>query len=246
VEHYVQDKVVIITGGSSGFGKEGARQLLEMGANVVITGRNIERLQEAEEDLAHDCLLAVQADACQTAHWDTVIKATLDRFARIDVLVNNHGAGVKISDVEDMTDEDIKTILDINIASVIKGCREVIHVMKKQGKGHIVNVSSGCAYYSWAQWAVYTAAKAGMVGFTRCLHKEMEQWGGKATTFVPGAARTGFCKAANLEDDWQDGYPEARDFARTLVHCIDVPDSCVIDEAVIWGTRQVKDMLNPY
>ncbi len=246
MEHYIQDKVAVITGGSSGFGLETARMLLDMGAKVVITGRNKERLQKAEQDLSHESLLAIQADACQTADWQTVIKATMDRFKRIDVLVNNHGAGVQISDLEELTDETIETILDINIASVIKGCREVVKVMKKQGKGHVVNVSSACAHYSWPGWATYTAAKAGMVGFTRCLHKEMEQWGGKATTFVPGAARTEFCKAANLEDDWQEGYPEARDFARTLVHCIDVPDNCVIDEAVIWGTRQVKDMLNPY
>jgi NADP-dependent 3-hydroxy acid dehydrogenase YdfG len=246
MEHYVQDKVVIITGGSSGFGREAARFLLDMGASVVITGRDKARLQAAAKDLSHDSLLAVQADACRTADWQTVIKTTVDRFKRIDVLVNNHGAGVKISHVEEMTDDNIQTILDINIASVIKGCREVIKVMKPQGRGHIVNVSSGCAHYAWAQWAVYTAAKAGMVGFTRCLHKEMEQWGGKATTFVPGAARTGFCQAASIEADWQEGYPDARDFARTLVHCIDVPDNCVIDEAVIWGTKQVKDMLNPY
>ena len=74
----------------------------------------------------------------------------------------------------------------------------------------------------------------------------MAKWGGKATTFVPGAARTGFCVAAGIDTDWQDGYPSAYDFARTLVQCIDVPDSCVMDEAVIWGTKQAKEMLNPY
>ena len=64
-----------------------------------------------------------------------------------------------------------------------------------------------------------------MVGFTRCLHLEMAEWGGKATSFVPGAARTNFCDAAGIADDWLDGYPDADDFARTLVHCIDVPDN---------------------
>lgn len=246
MKHYVRDKIIIITGGSSGFGLETARLLLEMEANVVITGRDAQRLTAAAEELASDRLVAVQADAVRTADWQKVIHTTRDRFGRVDVLVNNHGAAVKIAPVESMDDADLEAILDVNLTSVIKGCREVMKVMKPQGAGHIVNVSSGCAHYSWAQWAVYTAAKGGLLGFTRCLHKEMEEWGGKATCFIPGAARTRFCDAAGIPDDWQEGYPQAADFARTLVHCIDVPDHCVIDEAIIWGTRQVREMLNPY
>lgn len=246
MDHYVQDKVVIVTGGSSGFGKETARMLLEMGARVAITGRNRQRLDAAAKELAHPDLLAVQADAVETADWKRLVATVVERFGRIDVLVNNHGAGVKIAEVETMDDQAIREVLDVNLASVIKGCREVIPVMKKQGRGHIVNVSSGCAHHSWPCWAVYTAAKAGMVGYTRCLHLEMAAWGGKATSFVPGAARTGFCGAAGINADWLDGYPGAADFARTLVHCIDVPDNSFVEEVMIWGTKQVKDMLNPF
>ena len=219
---------------------------MELDARVVITGRNRKRLDAAAQDLAHQNLLAVQADAVKTADWKKLIKQTLARFGRIDVLVNNHGAGVKIAEVENMDDAAIQDVLDINITSVIKGCREVVKVMKQQGRGHIVNVSSGCAYHSWPSWAVYTAAKAGMVGFTRCLHLEMAGWGGKATNFIPGAARTGFCDAAGIGTDWQDGYPGAAEFARTLVHCIDVPDNSVIEEVNIWGTKQIATMLNPF
>jgi NAD(P)-dependent dehydrogenase (short-subunit alcohol dehydrogenase family) len=246
MDHFVKNKIVIITGGSSGFGLEAARILLDMGAKVAITGRSQKRLVEAEKQLAHADLLAVQADAVKTDDWRRLIAKALDHFGRIDVLVNNHGAGVKIGPVETLEDADIEAVLDVNLTSVIKGCREVIRVMKKQGAGHIINVSSGCAHHSWANWAVYTAAKAGMIGYTRCLHREMAEWGGKATSFVPGAARTNFCQAAGVASDWLEGYPDAHEFARTLVHCIDVPDDCVVEEVNIWGTRQVKDMLNPF
>jgi NAD(P)-dependent dehydrogenase (short-subunit alcohol dehydrogenase family) len=244
--NYVQDKVVILTGGSSGFGLEAARMLLGMGAHVTITGRNRERLDAAAAQLAHHDLLAVQADAIQTADWKHLVESVLNRFGRIDVLVNNHGAGLKIAPTEEMDDVSLQQVLDTNIASVIRGCREVIPAMKRQGRGHIVNVSSGCAHHSWPCWGTYTAAKAGMVAFTRCLHLEMAEWGGKATSFVPGAARTGFCDAAGIPSDWLEGYPSAEDFARTLVHCIDVPESSVIEEVNIWGTKQVKEMLNPF
>jgi len=153
---------------------------------------------------------------------------------------------VKIAEVHEMEDEDILSVMDINLMSVIKGCREVVRIMRKQGRGHIVNVSSGCAYHSWPSWGVYTAAKEGMVGFTRCLHLEMSQWGGKATSFIPGAAKTNFCEAAGIASDWLTGYPGAHEFARTLVHCIDVPDNCFIEEVNIWGTKQVKEMVVPF
>ncbi|HEY3322935.1 MAG TPA: SDR family oxidoreductase [Planctomycetota bacterium] len=236
---YVKNKVVVITGGTSGFGLEAARILLSREAKVVITGRNKERLKAAASELKSTDLLAIQADATKTEDWKKLFKQAAAKFGRIDVLVNNHGAGVNIADTENQDDKNIDEAIDINITSVIKGCREAIPYMKKQKSGHIINVSSACAYHSWPKWGVYTAAKAGLVAFTRCLHVEMVAWGGKATNFIPGAAQTNFCKAAKIDDSWLDGFPSAHDFARTIVQCIDIPESSFIEEVSIWGTKQV-------
>lgn len=247
MKHYIDGRVIIVTGGSNGFGLEAARMLLEMGARVVITGRNVERLDDAVQTLGeNENLLAIQADACVTEEWQRLVTEVTNRWGGIDVLVLNHGAGVKIANIEDMDDESIQKVMDINIISVIKGAREVMPVMKKAGRGHIITVSSACAYHSWAAFGVYTAAKSGLVGLTKCLHVEMSEWGGKATMFVPGAARTGFCDAAGIESDWLEGFPCAEDFARTLVQCIDVPENCFIQETRIWGTAQVPEMINPF
>lgn len=246
MKHYVAGQVVVVTGGSSGFGLEAARLLLEMGAKVVITGRDRARLDRAERELASERLLAVRADATRTADWKRLVNAVVKRFGRIDVLVNNHGAGGKIAPVEQLDDRSIAETLEVNLASVIRGCREVLPVMKRRKAGLIVNVSSVCAHHSWPGWGAYTAAKAGLVGLTRCLAVEMAPWGGRATTFMPAAARTGFCKASKLDDAWQKEYPDAAEFARTLVHCIDVPPGCVIEEAVIWGVKQIRDAMNPF
>jgi len=239
MQDYVKGKVVVVTGGSSGFGLETARILLERGAQVAITGRDKGRLTAAAAGLKNGALLAVQADACKTADWKRLFKQVTEKFGRIDVLVNNHGAGVKIAKTEDQDDDAIAEALDVNITSVIKGCREVIPYMKKQRSGLIVNVSSACAYHSWPSWGVYTAAKAGLLAFTRCLHLEMLEWGGRATNFIPGAARTNFCKAAKVDDSWLEGFPSGHDFARCIVQCIDTPENCFIEEVSIWGTKQV-------
>ena len=243
MSNFVNDKVIIVTGGSSGFGLATAEKLIELGAKVVITGRNKEKLTLAASEMNSENLMAVQADATVTADWKMLIETVTEKFGRIDVLVNNHGGGVKIDSVENMDDESIQAVLDLNLTSTIKGCREVISVMKTAGVGHIVNVASVCAKKSWPQWSVYTAAKAGLLGFTKCLHLEMAEWGGKATTFVPAAAKTNFCTAAGVDDEWLADYPTAEDFAGSLVHCINIPANCVIEEMTIWGTVQSKDII---
>jgi len=246
MKHYIQDKVMIVTGASSGFGEAAACMLNEMGAKLVLTGRTLKTLKAVGKRLIPGTWIAVAADATKTEDWSRVVRKTVQTFGRIDCLINNHGAGIKIATVDMMTDEDFQSVIDTNLTSIMKGARAVIPVMKKTGFGHVVNVSSGCAHFAWPSWSVYTAAKTGMVGFTRCLHKEMESWGGKATCFIPGAARTNFCANAKIDNSWMEGYPTAEDFARTLVHCVDVPPNCVIDEVSIWGTRQVKEMLSAY
>jgi NAD(P)-dependent dehydrogenase (short-subunit alcohol dehydrogenase family) len=245
MKNYVEGKVAIVTGGTSGFGLETARTLLAMGAAVVITGRDEDRLVKATQSLDGEQLLAVRADTTETAHWRHLVETTVARFGRIDVLVNNAGAGVKIAPLEEQADEQIEASLAVNLTGAIKGCREVIRAMKPQGRGHIINISSVCANHAWPGWTVYSAAKAGIVLFTRCLHLEMATWGGKATTVIPAAAITGFKAAADMPATWPAGFPTAADFARTIVQAIDVPDNCVIEELTIWGTEQVKT-LSPY
>ena len=247
MQHYIEKKVIIITGGSSGFGLATARILLEMGAYVVITGRNTERLRKAEDELnGGDNLLAIAADATATADWKQLIEKTVSKWNRVDVLLLNHGGGIKIAETEKMDDETINQVIETNLTSSIRGAREVIPQMKRQGSGHIITVSSACAHHSWAEWGTYTAAKAGLVGFTKCLHMEMGAWGGKATVFTPGAAQTGFAHAAGIDTDWMTDLPSSDDFARALVNTIDVPANTFIEEVKIWGTAQVPGMVNPF
>ncbi|MBM4457614.1 MAG: SDR family oxidoreductase [Chloroflexi bacterium] len=245
MKHYIDGKVIIITGGASGFGFETARELLAMGAKVVITGRDQDRLTQAAQEFGSVNLLTVQADVTLTEHWQRLVQATLARFGRIDVLVNNAGAGIHIASLDEQSDADIAAALDVNLMGVIKGCREVLRAMKPNGRGHIVNIASVCASHAWPGWSVYSAAKAGLVLFTRCLHLEIVQWGGKATLVIPAGANTGFGRAAGFGDAPNPARPAAADFARTIVQAIDVPDNCVIEELTIWGTEQTKD-LNPY
>lgn len=238
---HISGRTFLITGGSSGFGLETARLLLARGARVAITGRDQARLDAAASQLPG--VLAIRADACRTADWRSALGEVQARFGRLDALVNNHGAGVRIAPMTEQDDDAIDAALAINLASVLRGSREAMALMRPQGRGHIVNVASVCARHAWAGWGPYTAAKAGLVAFTKVLHLEMQPWGGKATSFIPGAARTGFCAAASLDDAWQAGLPDAADIAHELVKTLDVPPHVFMESVTVWGTAQV---LNPF
>ena len=127
---FIKGKTIVSTGGTTGFVLEAARILRSRGAKVGITVRTAKRLGAAKKELAHANLLAVQADATVTADWQKLFKAVAKRFGNVDVLVNNHGAGIKIAPLEEMTDEEIRITLATNIESVIIGCREAVRLMK--------------------------------------------------------------------------------------------------------------------
>ncbi len=236
---HVMNKSIVITGGSSGIGLALASQLLMRGARVTIGARSQERLEKAEQSLEEpERLLAVPFDATRKGDWEQLLEQVRERFERIDVLVANHGAGIRIAPLEEQSESQIEESIQINLTSTIKGCKAALPIMRRQGRGHILTVGSACSYHSWPEWSVYTAAKAGLVGFTRCLHLEMVQWGGKATFVAPGATRTGFQQAAGLDKDMA-GLPEASDMAAVMLHVIDVPPHVVIENVSAWGTEQV-------
>lgn len=153
---------VLVTGGSDGYGRGIAAVLKKAGAEVWITGRNVEKLEKAAEELG---VRTIQADASSGADWDRVMRET----GELDVLVNNAGFGGKIVPVAEQTDEDIIRTIGTNLTGVVLGCRRAGAMMAKRKRGIIINISSVCALYAWPAWSVYTAAKAGVAKFSHGL-----------------------------------------------------------------------------
>ncbi len=236
-----QGKVAIITGGSSGIGYALAERLIALEAKVVLTGRDAARVSKATQALGPSAI-GVLADATDPTTWQAVIDAAQTTWGRLDIFVANHGAGVRIAPLEEQDDASIAAAIAINLTSVIQGCRAVLPILRAAQGGHIVTLGSACTYHSWPQWSAYTAAKAGLAGFTRCLHLEMQPWGGKASIFCPGATRSGFQAAAGIAGDMA-AYPSAEDMADILLTTINIPKNMIIEDTSAWGTAQV---LTPY
>ncbi|MDD7752342.1 MAG: SDR family oxidoreductase [bacterium] len=182
---------VLVTGGSDGYGRGIAAVLKKAGAEVWITGRNVEKLEKATEELG---VRTIQADASSGADWDRVMRET----GELDVLVNNAGFGGKIVPVAEQTDEDIIRTIGTNLTGVVLGCRRAGAMMAKRKRGIIINISSVCALYAWPAWSVYTAAKAGVAKFSHGLYTELRPHGVRVSCVTPSWGQTGFNHAANI------------------------------------------------
>lgn len=189
-------QVALITGASTGIGAALARAFGATGASVVVHyGRSAEAAQAVARDIeaAGGQALLAQADVTDTAQLERVRDAALERFGRVDVLVNNAGSMVRRVPVADSTDELAREVLDINFTSTVAMCRLVIPAMRRQGRGSIINVTSVAARHGGGNGAVlYAASKGAVSTFTRGLAKELASSGIRVNALSPGVITTPF------------------------------------------------------
>ena len=189
-------RVAIVTGGTRGIGLAIARLLAEDGASVVVSGRDGGRLDLAVRDLeaAGAAALAIVADATRREDVDRLVEATRERFGRIDVLINNAGI-TRDQLLVRMKDDDWDQVLDTNLRGVFLMTRAVGKVMMRQKSGRIINVSSTAGAMGNPGQVNYSAAKAGVIGFTKAAARELAHWNVLVNAVAPGLIDTDMAAA---------------------------------------------------
>ena len=229
---------VIVTGGSRGYGAGIAEAFVKAGARVWITGRNEVRLRETANHIGATPFVA---DVAEGAAWDRLMAEVIAQTGRLDVLINNAGEGVKIGPASEQTDEAIAQSLASNLTGAMLGCRRAATIMQKQGSGRIVNIGSACSTHAWPGWSVYSAAKAGLLMFTRCLLTELRPHGVRVTSVLPSWGQTDFTEAAHLPP--RDPAVLAQcispaDLGQLLVQTAQLPAHLVAEEIKLWPMVQ--------
>ncbi|MBT9311257.1 3-oxoacyl-[acyl-carrier-protein] reductase [Leptothoe kymatousa] len=188
----MQDQVAIITGSSRGIGKAAALALAAEGASVVVNYARSSTAADAvvaEITEAGGSAISLQADVSQEDQVDALIKATKDKFGRIDVLVNNAGI-TRDTLLLRMKPADWQAVIDLNLTGVFLCTRAVAKIMLKQRSGRIINISSVAGLMGNPGQANYSAAKAGVIGFTKTVAKEMAPRGVTVNAVAPGFIAT--------------------------------------------------------
>lgn len=192
VEKQLQDRVAIVTGASRGIGRAVAIALAREGAKIVV---NYARSSTAADEVVKEIAqaqgeaIALQADVSKAEEVDQLIEQTLNKFGRIDILVNNAGI-TRDTLLLRMKPEDWQAVIDLNLTGVFLCTRAVSKTMIKQRSGRIINISSVAGQMGNPGQANYSAAKAGVIGFTKTIAKELASRGITVNAVAPGFIET--------------------------------------------------------
>jgi NADP-dependent 3-hydroxy acid dehydrogenase YdfG len=189
----LKNKVVIVTGASSGIGKAAALEFARKGASVVLAARRLDKLQALCDEIItfnKQCLL-VQTDVTSEPQVFNLFEESKKRFGQIDILVNNAGRGLK-AEIKEIDVKEWHTVLDVNLTSVFLCSKEALARMTPRKNGHIITIGSIAGLYGTAGYAAYCAAKHGVTGFQRSLLWEARKFGIKVSTIFPGRVDTEF------------------------------------------------------
>lgn len=185
----MQDKVVVITGASRGIGAAAARVFAAAGAQVALVARNSAAVEQLAQQIGPQAM-ALGCDVADASDVQAAVAAVVARWGRLDVLINNAGVIDPIARLTEADAADWGRAIDINLKGVFHGIRAAVPVMRAQGGGTVITVSSGAATNPLEGWSSYCASKAGALMLTRALHLEEGGHGIRALGLSPGTVAT--------------------------------------------------------
>jgi short-subunit dehydrogenase len=236
--------VVAITGASSGIGRAGALAFAAKGARLALAARRVERLDDAAAEVRARGgeAMTMAADVAEPGAVEAFVRATVDRYGRLDVLVNNAGYGVR-GTVAALPVETAEQLMRVNYLGTVRGCRAAVPIMLGQRRGVIINVSSIVGHRALPTGGAYAATKAAQISLTEALRVELRGTGVHACSVHPVGTQTEFGDVqARLSGDaqprpWGHQQPAA-EVAEAIVRCAERPRAEVYpyarSRAIVW------------
>ncbi len=246
MENNIKDKVVIITGASSGMGEAAAKHLATLGATVVLGARRGDKIENMAKDIQETGgkALAVAMDVTNLEQVKNLVDTAVQKFGRIDVILNNAGI-MPLSPMDRINVEEWNTMIDVNIKGVLNGIAAVLPYMKEQKFGQIINTSSVAGHKVFSGSAVYSATKYAVRALTEGLRMEVKPYNIRTTIVCPGAVKTELLEhisEADIQQANKDYVGEVGispdSFARVIAFAISQPEDVDINEVIFRPTAQ--------
>jgi NADP-dependent 3-hydroxy acid dehydrogenase YdfG len=246
MENNIKDKVVIITGASSGMGEAAAKHLAQLGASVVLGARRADRIEKLAKEINDNGgkALAFAADVTQRDQVKNLVDAAVEAFGRVDVLLNNAGI-MPLSLVESLHVDEWDKMIDVNLKGVLNGIAAVLPYMKEQKSGQIINTSSVAGHKVFSGSAVYSATKFAVRALSEGLRMEVKPYNIRTTIVCTGAVKTELLEHISEADiqqankDYVGAVGISPDsFARVVAFAISQPEDVDINEIIFRPTSQ--------
>lgn len=243
----LSNKVTVVTGASSGIGEATARVLAEAGATVILVARRQDRLNALVEAItdAGGTAVAIAADMTDQAQVTSVIGQAEQSYGKVDILINNAGV-MLLGKIDGVDTEEWRRMVDLNLMGLMYATHAALPGMKRQGHGHIVNVSSVAGRVVNPISAVYAATKHAVGAFSEGLRKQESKNGIRVTVIEPGAVRTELSDhitdpdiQKQVRSMYSDMEPlESEDIAAAIFYAVTQPERVNVNEILIRPTAQ--------
>jgi NAD(P)-dependent dehydrogenase (short-subunit alcohol dehydrogenase family) len=229
---YIRNKVVVVTGASSGIGAAVAVEFARAGARLVLGARRTARLERlvAEIETQGGSAMSVACDVRQEADVLALFAAGLDRHGRIDILINNAGLADH-TPTEDLSLSRWSEVIDTNLTGAFLCAREALRIMKRQGAGRMIHIGSLSAQVPRADTIAYAASKFGLSGLNHSLAIDGRAFGVASSIFHPGVVGTELVSAAGARDPSRQIGPDVT--ARAVLAMADLPDHVNMVESTV-------------
>lgn len=234
----LQDKVAIVTGGGRGLGAALCEKLAAEGVRLVVADVQKATAQGVVDSLATRGYTAIAEAVDVGVHTqaERLVRDTVERYGRIDVLINNAGVDVTLP-IDELTVEDFDRVVQTNLRGPFLLSKFASLHMREKRSGHIVNIASTAAKRAWPNASAYHASKWGVLGLSHALHAELRPLGIKVTAVVAGGMRTPFLLERFPDIDPQV-LQDPADVASAIVSVLSIPGSTVIPEVMILPMRE--------
>jgi NADP-dependent 3-hydroxy acid dehydrogenase YdfG len=242
----IKNKIVVITGGSSGLGEATARLLSAQGATIVLGARRTDRLQSLAKELEAEGgnALAVTTDVTRREDVQSLVHAAVKTFGRIDVMINNAGV-MPQAPLERLKVDEWDRMIDVNIKGVLYGIAAALPYMQQQKSGHFINVSSVAGHRVGPGFAVYAATKHAVRALSEGLRQEVKPYNIRTTVISPGAVATELPNsvtdpdaAERIRTFYSQVAVPAESFARAVAFAMSQPEDVDINEILYRPTKQ--------
>jgi 3-hydroxy acid dehydrogenase / malonic semialdehyde reductase len=244
----LQNKIVFITGASSGIGRASANAFASEGADLILTARRIEKLNELESELKKKYkinVLTIQLDVRKKDEVKTVVGSLAGKWKKIDILLNNAGLARGMSKINEGDTEHWDEMIDTNVKGLLYVSREIIPLMVERMQGHVINLGSIAGHEVYPNGNVYCASKFAVNGISRAMRVDLYDKNIRVTSIDPGMVETEFSevrfsgdkeRAKKVYDGWTP--LSADDIADTILWCALRPAHVNISEVIIMSTAQ--------
>ncbi len=227
----VLTKTWFITGASKGFGREWAEAALERGDNVATTARKLDTL-DALVDTYGDAVLPIQLDVTDRSAAFDAVKRAADHFGKLDVVINNAGYG-HFGMIEELTEDDVRSQMETNLFGALWVTQAALPIMRAQGSGHIIQVSSIGGISAFPTVGAYHASKWALEGFSQSLAQEVAGFGIYVTLIEPGGYSTDWSGPSATRSEENPAYADVREAAKKRPSASDPGDPTATRDAIL-------------